>query len=47
VLTWSETGDDITFEGRRELGFGDHVRVEKQQFGWRVSAQLWKWPDAP
>ena len=29
------------------LGFGDHVLVEKQQFGWRVSAQLWKRPDAP
>lgn len=44
VLTWSETGDDITAAERRALGFGDHVRVEKQQFGWRVSAQLWRRP---
>ena len=47
VLAWSETGDDITSEDRRELGFGDHVRVEKQQFGRRVSAQLWTRPGSP
>jgi len=44
VLTWSETGEDITRAERRALGFGDHVRVEKDQFGWRVSAQLWRRP---
>lgn len=42
VITWSETGDDITSAERRGLGFGDHVQAEKLQFGWRVSAQLWK-----
>ena len=42
VITWSETGDDITAAERRVLGFGDHVRNEKLQFGWRVSAQLWQ-----
>ena len=47
VLTWSETADDIRAEDRRALGFGDHVRVEKQQFGRRVSAQLWTRPDSP
>ncbi len=44
VITWSETGDDITAAERRALGFGDHARTEKLQFGWRVSAQLWQRP---
>jgi len=44
VITWSEPGDDITAAERRGLGFGDHVRAEKLQFGWRVSAQLWRRP---
>ena len=44
VITWSETGEDITAAERRGLGFGDHVRAEKLQFGWRVSAQLWRRP---
>ena len=42
VLTWSETGDDITAAERRALGFGDHELVEKLPFGWRLSAQLWQ-----
>jgi mannosyltransferase len=42
VINWSETGDDITTTERRALSFGDHRLVEKLQFGWRVSAQLWK-----
>ena len=41
VITWSETEDDISPAERRGLGFGDHVRIEKLQFGPRVSAQLW------
>ena len=45
VLVWSQTGDDITAAERRGLGFGDHERVEKLDFGWRLSAQLWKRPD--
>lgn len=42
VLTWSETGDDITAAERRALGFGDHRLVERLPFGWRLSAQLWQ-----
>jgi len=44
VLTWSETGDDITPSERRALSFGEHRLVERTQFGRRVSAQLWKRP---
>ena len=44
VIVWSETGNDITTEERRALGFRDHVRVEKLEFGRRVSAQLWRRP---
>ena len=47
VLTWSETADDIRPEDRVSLGFGDHVRAEKLQFGRRVSAQLWTRRDPP
>ena len=32
---------DIRDAERRALAFGDHVRVEKLQFGRRLSAQLW------
>jgi mannosyltransferase len=42
VLYWSEDGTEIPADVRAPLGFGDHVLVEKQQFGWRVSAQLWR-----
>lgn len=45
VLRWSQTGDDITAAERRGLGFGAHERVEKLDFGWRLSAQLWQRPD--
>ena len=44
VITWSETEDDISAAERRGLGFGDHTRIEKLQFGRRVSAQLWVRP---
>ena len=44
VLTWSERGDDITPSERSALGFGEHRLVERTQFGWRVSAQLWRRP---
>ena len=36
VLVWSQTGDDITAAERRGLGFGDHERVERLDFGWRL-----------
>lgn len=42
VLTWSESGDELGEDERRGLGFGDHELVERQQFGRRVSAQLWR-----
>jgi mannosyltransferase len=43
VLVWSETDPrDVSDAERRALGFGDHVRVEKLQFGRRLSAQLWR-----
>ena len=42
VLVWSETRPrDVLDAERRALGFGDHMRVEKLQFGRRLSAQLW------
>jgi mannosyltransferase len=42
VLNWSETGHDLPPAARRPLGFGDHRLVEELNFGWRVSAQLWR-----
>ena len=45
ALVWSQDGHELEAAARRPLGFGDHVLVERQQFGWRVSAQLWKRPD--
>jgi len=42
VLHWSEDGPALPAGLRRPLGFGDHVLVEKLQFGWRLSAQLWR-----
>jgi mannosyltransferase len=45
VLHWSEDGPEIPADVRRPLGFGEHVLVERQQFGWRVTAQLWRRPD--
>jgi mannosyltransferase len=47
VLVWSESGPELEPAVRRPLGFGDHVIVERHQFGWRVSAQLWKRPASP
>ena len=42
VLVWSATTPRDVEEAERALGFGDHVRVEKLQFGRRLSAQLWR-----
>jgi hypothetical protein len=42
VLHWSEDGPAIPAEVRGPLGFGDHELVESRQFGWRLSAQLWR-----
>ena len=47
VLTWSETGHLLPRDERAPLGFGEHRLVERHDFGWRVSAQLWKRAGAP
>ena len=47
VLYWFEEGAEIPADVRRPLGFGDHVLVERQQFGRRLTAQLWKRPGSP
>ena len=44
VLHWSEDGPALPADLRRPLGFGDHVLVERLQFGRRLSAQLWRRP---
>ena len=41
VLTWSETGHRLPRAERVPLGFGDHVLVEREDFGERVSLQHW------
>ena len=33
VLTWSETGHRLPRAERVPLGFGDHVLVEREDFG--------------
>lgn len=47
VVTWSETGHRLPPDERAPLGFGEHRLVERHDFGWRVSAQLWKRPGTP
>jgi mannosyltransferase len=44
VLHWSEDGPALPADVRRPLGFGDHVLVEQREFGWRLTAQLWRRP---
>jgi mannosyltransferase len=44
VLHWSENGPALDAETRRPLGFGDHVLVKRLQFGWRLTAELWRRP---
>ncbi len=41
VLTWSETGHRLPRAERVPLGFGNHVLVERKDFGKRVSLQHW------
>ena len=41
VLTWSETGHRLPRAERVPLGLGDHVLVEREDFGERVSLQHW------
>jgi len=45
VLNWSENGPEMPADVRGPLGFGDHVLVERTQFGWRLTAQLWRRPE--
>jgi mannosyltransferase len=42
VITWSESGDEPTEEARRSLGYGDHRRVDRIEFGRRVAAEHWQ-----
>jgi mannosyltransferase len=44
VLHWSEEEIDVQRAERRALGFGEHRRVEKLNFGRRLSVQLWRRP---
>jgi mannosyltransferase len=44
VLHWSEDGLNLPVEVREPLGLGGHELVERRQFGWRLSAQLWRRP---
>jgi hypothetical protein len=44
VLSWSEHGHDLPASTRAPLGLGGHRLVESRQFGWRLSAQLWRRP---
>jgi mannosyltransferase len=41
ALMWSETGHDLSDSDRQAYGLGRYVLVERQQFGWRLSAQHW------
>jgi mannosyltransferase len=47
VLSWSEDGHDLPASERAPLGFGRHQLVESHDFGWRLTAQLWRRPAAP
>ena len=47
VLNWSETGHELPADERSRLGFGEHVLTEEREFGWRLSAQLWKRTGTP
>ena len=47
VLSWSEDGHDLSVSERAQLGFGRHRLVESREFGWRVTAQLWRRSSAP
>jgi hypothetical protein len=42
VLVWSEEGGQLTAAERSELGLGTHRLVEREEFGRRLSAQLWQ-----
>jgi mannosyltransferase len=44
VLSWSEDGHELSRSVRAPLGFGSHELVESREFGWRVTAQLWRRP---
>lgn len=44
VLWWSQEKQDMTALERRQIGLAGHRRVEKLEFGSRLSAQLWRRP---
>ena len=41
VIVWSESGGELAASERRVLGLGSHRLVEREDFGRRLSAQLW------
>ncbi len=41
VLTWSETGHQLSRAQRAPLGFGEHELAAREDFGKRVSLQHW------
>jgi len=41
VLRWSEDGVALTEDERARLGFGDHLLVEKRDFGSRLDLEHW------
>jgi mannosyltransferase len=44
ILSWSEDGHALPRSVRAPLGLGRHVLVQRRQFGWRLTAQLWRRP---
>jgi hypothetical protein len=42
VLVWSEDGGQLTAAERSEIGLEAHRLVEREDFGRRLSAQLWQ-----
>ena len=47
VLVWSEDAGELSASERRELGLDDHRLVEQEDFGRRLSAQLWERTSSP
>ena len=44
LLSWSEHGHELSASQRQPLGLADHELVETREFGWRLTAQLWRRP---
>ena len=44
LLSWSEHGHELAASQRQPLGLDGHELVESREFGWRLTAQLWRRP---